>query len=159
MTKKQNEVLQFLLNFKTAREDQITKLTNCTKSDIEYLLSNKLIVKNNNPDVYYHKLRGCDIKFVVALDVICRCQKDISNFNKGKFPVIISFVVDNTTFDVIVATKLEQTRIFQELDKISFSDKIIIIIENKQSYDISEIRTDREVLISVYPLKEIAKVN
>lgn len=159
MNKKQNEVLQFLLNFKTAREDQIIKLTKCTKADLDWLLSNKLIVKSNNPDVYYHKLRGLDIKFVVALDVICRCQKDISNFSKGKFPVIISFEADNTTFDVIVAKEIEQTRIFQELDKISFSDKIIIIIENKEKYDISEIRTEREVLISVYPLQEIAKIN
>lgn len=159
MNKKQNEVLQFLLNYKTAREDQIIQLTKCTKNDLDYLLSNKLIIKNNEPEVYYHKLRGLDIKFVVALDVVCKCEKNITDFHKGRFPVIISFMAENTTFDVIVAKAIEQTRIFQELDKISFSDKIIIIIENKERYDITEIKTDREVLISAYPLQEIAKVN
>lgn len=159
MNKKQSEVLQFLLQFKTAREDQLIKLTECSKVDIDYLLSNKLIVKNSNPDVYYHKLKGLDVKFTVALDVICRCQKNISSFTKGKFPVIITFVAENTTFDIIVAKQIEQTRIFQELDRISFSDKIIIIIENKEKCDISEINTKREVLVSTYPLNAIAKVN
>lgn len=159
MNKKQNEVIQFLLQFKTAREDQLIKLTNCTKQDIDYLLSNKLIIKNNEHKVYYHKLRGIDIKFTVALDVICMYQKDIMDFYKAKFPVILSFIVENTTFDVIVAKDIEQKRIFQELDKISFSDKIIIIIENKKKYDISDITTHREVLISTYPLKVIAKIN
>lgn len=159
MNKKQNEVIQFLLQFKTAREDQLIQLTNCTKQDIDYLLRNKLIIKNNEPKVYYHKLRGIDIKFTVALDVICMCQKDIMDFYKAKFPVILSFIAENTTFDVIVAKDIEQKRIFQELDKISFSDKIIIIIENREKYDIADITTQREVLISTYPLKVIAKIN
>lgn len=159
MTSKQREVLQFFLNYKTAREDQVIRLTKCNKSDIDYLLSNKFIEKNSEPDVYYHKLRGLDIKFVVALDVICRCEKIISNFNKGKFPVIVTFEAENTTFDVIVAKSIEQSRIFKELDKISFSDKIIIIVENKEKCDITEIKTDRETLISTYPLSVIAKVN
>lgn len=159
MNKKQNEVMQFLLNFKTAKEEQLIKLTECSKSDLDYLLSNKLIIKNNNPDVYYHKLRGIDVKFPVALDVICMCQKNISNYSKGKFPVIITFDAENTTFDVIVAKTIEQSRIFQELDKISFSDRIIIVIENEEECDISEIKTDREVLICTYPIKTFSKLN
>lgn len=159
MTKKQNEVLQFLYDFKTAREDQIIRLTKCNKADIDYLLSNKLIIKNEKPAVYYHKLRGLDIKYVVALDAVCRCEKKISNFTKGKFPVTVTFDVENTTFDVIVAKTIEQKRIFQELDKISFSDGIIIIVENEQNCNIGEINTDREVLICAYPLKVIGKVN
>lgn len=159
MNSKQREVLQFFLNFKTAREDQVIRLTKCNKSDIEFLLTNKYIEKNKEPEVYYHKLRGLDVKFVVALDVICRCEKIISNFNKGKFPVIVTFEAENTTFDVIVAKAIEQSRIFRELDKISFSDKIIIIVENKEKCDITEINTDRETLISTYPLSVIAKVN
>lgn len=159
MNKKQNEVLQFLLKYNTAREEQIMQLTKCSKADLDYLLSNKLIEKNNNTNLYFHKLRGLDIKFSIALDIICKNEKNISNFYKGRFPVIIFFDVENTTFDVIVAKTIEQTRIFQELDKISFADKIIIIIENQEKFNITDINTDREVLICTYPLKIIAKVN
>ena len=45
MNKKQNEVVQFLLKFKTASEKQLIKLTNCNMQDINYLLTNKLIIK------------------------------------------------------------------------------------------------------------------
>ena len=159
MNKKQAEVLQFLFEFKTAREDQIIRLTKCTKEDIEYLLYNKLIVKGDRPGTYYHKLKSFDIKFVIALDFICRGQKEITNYTKGKFPVTATFIVDNTAFDVIVARTMEQKRIFQELDKISSSDGIIIVIEDGEKCDISEIKTKREVLICTYPIKVVAKVN
>lgn len=159
MNKEQATLHQFFLNYKTAREDQILKLTKCKRDDLDYLVRNKMIIKNNEYGAYYHKLRGFDIKFVVALDVICRCEKNISNFTKGKFPVIITFDAENTTFDVIVAKQIEQSRIFKQLDKISSSDKIIIVIENEEKCNITEIETDREVLICTYPLKIIAKVN
>ena len=159
MTKKQNEILQFLLKFQTSREDQLIELLNCTKGDIDYLLSNKLIIIDAQTSLLYHKLKGLDIKFMIALDVICRYKKIILNYEKAKFPIIISFISENTTFDIIVAKTIEQSRIFEMLDKISFSDKIIIIIENKEMCDISKINTDREVLICTYPLKVIAKVN
>lgn len=159
MNKKQNEVLQFLLSFKTATENQIIKLTNCSTEDINYLLTNKLILKDKNTNMIYHKLRGLDIKFMIALDVVCKYQSNIQSFLKGKFPVIITFVIENITYDVIVAKTIEQKRIFEMLDEVSHSDRIILIIENKEKYDISDIRTSRECLICSYPLKVIGKVN
>ena len=159
MTKKQNEVLQFLLKFKTATEQQLIKLTNCNMQDINYLLTNKLILKDKNTNMIYHKLRGFDIKFMIALDVVCKYQSNIQTYSKAKFPVIITFLIENITYDIIVAKAIEQKRIFEELDNISSSDKIILVIENKEKYDIEDIKTDRECLICSYPLKIIGKVN
>lgn len=127
--------------------------------DINYLLTNKLIIKDKETGLIYHKLRGLDIKFMVALDLICKYQKDLQMYDKGKFPVIISFVVENITYDIIVARLIEQKRIFEMLDEVSVSDKIILVIENKEMYNIEDIRTNRECLICEYPLKVIGKVN
>ena len=80
-------------------------------------------------------------------------------YDKGKFPVIISFVVENITYDIIVARLIEQKRIFEMLDEVSSSDKIILVIENKELYNIEDIRTNRECLICEYPLKVIGKIN
>ena len=80
MNKKQNEVIQFLLKFKTATENQLIKLTNCNMQDINYLLTNKLIIKDKETGLIYHKLRGLDIKFMVALDLICKYQKDLQGY-------------------------------------------------------------------------------
>ena len=159
MNKKQNEVIQFLLKFKTATENQLIKLTNCNMQDINNLLTNKLIIKDKETGLIYHKLRGLDIKFMVALDLICKYQKDLQMYDKGKFPVIISFVVENITYDIIVARLIEQKRIFEMLDEVSVSDKILLVIENKEMYNIEDIRTNRECLICEYPLKVIGKVN
>lgn len=159
MTKKQSEVMQFILNFKTATEEQIIKLTGCSTQDISYLLTNKLILKDRESGLIYHKIRGIDVKFMIALDLICIYQKDLQSYSKGKFPVIISFIAYNTSYDIIVAKKIEQNRICEMLDEISFSDKIILVIENKETLDVSYIKTDRECLICIYPLQIIKKVN
>lgn len=159
MNKKQNEVVQFLLKFKTASEKQLIKLTNWNMQDINYLLTNKLIIKDKETGLIYHKLRGLDIKFMVALDLICKYQKDLQMYDKGKFPVIISFIVENISYDIIVARLIEQKRIFEMLDEVSSSDKIILVIENKELYNIEDIRTNRECLICEYPLKVIGKIN
>lgn len=159
MTKKQNEVMQFMLNFKTATEKQILKLTDCTSQDISYLLTNKLISKDRETGLIYHKLKGIDVKFMVALDVICMYKKDLQSYYKAKFPVIISFIVDDISYDIIVSKSIEQKRICELLDEISFSDKIILIIENEEKLNVSCIKTNRECLICTYPLKIIKKVN
>lgn len=159
MNKKQNEVLQFLLTFKTATEQQLIKLTDCNIQDINYLLTNKLIMKDKDTNLIYHKLKGLDVKFMVALDIICKYKPNIQSYGKAKFPVIITFSIQNVTYDVIIAKTIEQKRIFEIIDDVSFSDRIILVIENKEKYDISEIKTNRECLICTYPLKIIGKVN
>lgn len=159
MTKKQNEVMQFMLNFKTATEEQIIKLTKCNVQDISYLLSNQLIIKDKETGLIYHKIRGIDVKFMIALDVICMYKEELQSYNKSKFPVIISFVAYDVSYDIIVSKEIEQKRICELLDEISFSDRIILIIENKETLDVSYINTNREILICTYPLEIIKKVN
>lgn len=159
MTKKQNEVLEFILNYKTATEEQIIKLTGCSKKDISYLLSNKLIIKDKEKELIYHKLKGLDIKYMIALELICMYKDSLQSFSKSKFPVIISFFAYDTSYDVIVAKEIEQKRICELLDEISFSDRIILIIENIETLNVSDIKTDREILICTYPIKVVKKVN
>ena len=46
MTKKQNEILQFLSKFKSASIDQLEFFTKCSVQDINYLISEGLILKD-----------------------------------------------------------------------------------------------------------------
>ena len=53
MNKKQNEIIEFLSKFKSCNEEQLIFFTNCTKHDINYLLTEKLILKDKDTRLLY----------------------------------------------------------------------------------------------------------
>ena len=59
----------------------------------------------------YHKLRGFDIKFMIALDVVCKYQSNIQTYSKAKFPVIITFLIENITYVVNTLVKAKPSTV------------------------------------------------
>ena len=129
MTKKQNEMLQFLSKFKSCTEEQLIFFTEGTQQDINYLLTSNLLVKDEKTKLLYLRVkRKIDVRTSVALDVIKEIKNEIKEFG------------------------------YKKLKDYSDADKIIIVIENDE-YDRSIINTTKEVLICKYPIKIIDKIN
>lgn len=161
MTKKQNEMLQFLSKFKSCTEEQLIFFTEGTKQDINYLITSNLIVKDEKTKLLYLKVkRKIDIRTVVALDVIREIKNDIKEFGYSRnYPVIFSAVtIENKSCDIAVIRHIEQETVFNKLKDYSEADKIIIVLENDE-YNRNMINTTKEVLICTYPIKIIDKIN
>ena len=161
MTKKQNEMLQFLSKFKSCTEEQLIFFTNGTMQDINYLLTSNLIVKDERTKLLYLKVkRKVDVRTSVALDVIKEIKNNIKDFGYSRnFPVIFNAVTnENKTCDIAVIRHIEQETVFKKLKEYSNADKIIIVLENSE-YNKSIINTKKEVLICTYPIKIIDKIN
>ena len=158
MNKKQSEVMQFLLKFDCCKEEQLINFLDCSKEDIAYLLNEKLIIKKD--DLIYSKIKEkvFDIRYCIAIEVLCLYKDKIQSLKKGKYPVLVEFVVDGISCDVIVAKNIEQESIFKDLYKISNADSIIIILENP-TYNKENIKTKKQCLICKYPLEIIDKLN
>lgn len=159
MNRKQSEIMQFLLKVDCCKEEQLINFLDCSKEDIIYLLNNKLILKNG--DLIYCKIREkiFDIRYCIVTEVLCIYKDKIQGLKKGRYPVLVEFVVkDGISCDVIVAKKIEQENIFKNLYKISDADSIIIVVENP-SYTKENIKTNKKCLICKYPLEIIDKVN
>lgn len=160
MTKKQNEILQFLSKFKSASIDQLEFFTKCSIQDINYLISEGLIVKDEKTKLLHLKIKKLDVRSAVALDVVKFINGNIKNIGYSKnFPVIFSIITnDNQVCDIAVVRNIEQEAVFKKLKNYSNADKIIIVLENDK-YDKTIINTNREVLICTYPVKIIDKIN
>ena len=158
MNKKQSEVMQFLLKVDCCKEEQLMNFLDCSKEDITYLLNNKLILRND--DLIYSKIREkvYDIRYCIVTEILSLYKGNIQSLKKGRYPVLVEFVVDGISCDVIVAKNIEQESIFKNLYRISDADSIIIILENPL-YNKENIKTKKECLICKYPLEIIDKIN
>lgn len=74
---------------------------------------------------------------------------------KAKHPINVTMKTDEFTYDIIAIKELETDTLFEKIDEISTSDRVIIIIETKQ-YIEKIINTKRPVLICTYSLLELA---
>ena len=161
MTKTQNNVLEFLGKYKSATDKQLKFFTNCSIQDINYLTSLSYIKKDARTNLYYHKTKKLDVRTAVALDVIVQIKNEIKDFEYSRnYPVIFSCITnDNKTCDIAVVRKVEQKRVFTELEQTySRADKIIIVLEN-DDYDKKLVKSRKEVLICKYPIEIIDKIN
>lgn len=159
MNKKQNEIVQFLLKVNCCKESQIIEFLDCSKEDINYLLNNKIIIKKN--EIIYSKIREklIDVRYCIAIEILIRYKDIAKEYKKGVYPVLLTFIANNTKCDIIVAKEIEQETILRELDKMSDSDKVILVLENSEKYDRKLIKTNKSCLICKYPLEIIDKVN
>jgi len=158
LNKKQSEIMQFLLKVDCCKEEQLINFLDCSKEDIVYLLNNKLILKKD--DLIFSKLREkvYDIRYCIATEVLNLYKEKIQSIKKGKYPVLVEFIVDGISCDVIVAKNIEQESIFRDLYKLSNADTIIMVLENP-CYNRELIKTKKECLICKYPLEIIDKFN
>ena len=161
MNKKQNEIIEFLSKFKSCNLEQLIFFTNCTKHDINYLLTEKLILKDKDTRLLYLKMRKRpDVRTAVALDVVKSIKDEVLSIQySNKYPIIFNVVTHDRVYcDIAVVRSLEQDSFFKKLRDYPVADKIIIVLESEQ-YNKRLINTNKEVLICTYPIKIIDKFN
>lgn len=160
MTKKQNDIMQFLSKFKSCSQEQLIDFTGCSVQDIKYLIAANFIVLDDKTKLLHHKMRKVDVRTAIALDVVKLVKDNIKECMYSRnFPIIFTIItLDNQICDIAVIRKIEQETVLKKLRDYSKADKIIIVLENEK-YNKDLINTTQEVLICKYPIQIIDKIN
>lgn len=154
MNEIKNRIVKLLWDFQSLREEHIIKICNCTRSDIDVLIANKVLVRDKTTGIISHKAKKVNNRNVVAFDVVMEYLDRNPEIKKGKHPVNVTLKTRYTSYDIIAIKEEETEKLYEEIDTISNADKIIIIIETK-NYIKRKINTTRECYICTYPPLEI----
>lgn len=160
MTEKQNKVAKLLWDFESLRENQVLSICQCDRNDIDWLVAKNIICRDkDNKDILYHKLRNIKNRNIVAFDVVLEYLDRCSDIRRGnRHPINVSFNVQNIKYDIIAIKEIEIEKLYNDIDNISQSNKVIIIIETN-NYIPQKINTNRECLICTYSRNEIKIVD
>ena len=154
MNEIKNRIVKLLWDFQSLREEHIIKICNCTRSDIDVLIANKVLVRDKTTGIISHKAKEVNNRNVVAFDVVMEYLDRNPEIKKGKHPVNVTLKTRYTSYDIIAIKEEETEKLYEEIDTISNADKIIIIIETK-NYIKRKINTTIECYICTYPPLEI----
>ena len=154
MTEKQNKIVKLLWDFQSLREEQIIRICDCTTNDIDFLVSNKILVREKNLNNIRYQGKDVNNRNIVAFDVVMEYLDRNPEIKKGKRPVNVTLKTKYISYDIIAIKKDEVDNLYENIDKISTSDKIIIIIQTKQ-YIKKKINTNRECYVCTFPPLEI----
>lgn len=154
MTEKQNKIVKLLWDFQSLREEQIIRICDCTTNDIDFLVSNKILVREKNLNIIRYQGKDVNNRNIVAFDVVMEYLDRNPEIKKGKRPVNVTLKTKYISYDIIAIKKDEVDNLYENIDKISTSDKIIIIIQTKQ-YIKKKINTNRECYVCTFPPLEI----
>ena len=159
MTDIQNAIAKLLWDFHSLRAEQVMKICNCTESDIGCLIAQKVIKRDNNTGILIHRGRNADNRNVVAFDVVVQYLDRNPKLKVGKHPICVNMQTDFFNYDILAIKEAEITDVFEHIDQMSESERIIIIIETKQ-YVKKIIKTKRPCYICTYPpLKIVDRIN
>lgn len=154
MTDKQERVAKLLWDFESLREEQVMRICNCTKYDINFLIASKAITKDKKTRILKYSNKEVNNRNVVAFDVVMEYLDRNPILKKGKHPINVTMKTDKFTYDIIAVKEVEVDTLFEMIDDLSDSDRVIIIIETKQ-YIPKVIKTKRPCYICTYPPLEI----
>lgn len=154
MSEKKNKIAKLLWDFNSLREEHIMKICECSKDDIDYLITKKVLERVKNTGIVRHKSKEVNNRNVVAFDVVMEYLERDPKIEKAKFPVNVTLKTKYTTYDIIAIKEQEVENLYENIDSISTADKIIIIIETN-NYIKRNINTNRECYICTYPPLEI----
>ena len=146
VNERQKQIVKLLWNFQSLREEHVLKLCNCTENDINFLIASKAITKDINTKILKYSNREINNRNIVAFDVVMQYLDRSPKLKKAKYPINVTMKTDEFTYDIIAIKELETDTLFEKIDKISNSDRVIIIIETKQ-YIEKFINTKRPVQI------------
>lgn len=155
MNDKQKQIAKLLWDFQSLREEQILKICNCTEKDINCLIASKVITKEKNTKILKYNNKEINNRNIVTFDVVMQYLDREPKLKKAKHPINVTMETDEFTYDIIAIKELETDILFEKIDEISTSDRVIIIIETKQ-YIEKFINTKRPVLICTYSPLELA---
>ena len=159
MNDKLKQVAKLLWDFQSLREEQVMKICNCTEKDINCLIASKVITKDKNSKILKYFNKEINNRNIVAFDVVMEYLDRNPVLKKAKHPINVSMKTDSYTYDIIAIKEIEVDTLFEKLDQISNSDRVIIIIETKE-YNKKFINTNRPCYICTYsPLEIVDKIN
>lgn len=154
MNEKQNKIVKLLWDFQSLRESHIYKLCDCTENDINLLIANRIIVKDNKSKIVRHKTKEINNRNIVAFDVVMDYLDRNPKISKGKFPINVSMKAGYFSYDIIAIKEVEIDNLFETIDSKSNADRLIIIIETND-YQKKKINTKRPCYICTFPPLEI----
>ena len=70
MNDKHKQILKLLWDFQSLREENILKICNCTESDINFLIANKVIVKDKYNKILKYNGKEINNRNIKAFDVV-----------------------------------------------------------------------------------------
>lgn len=159
MNDAQKKITKLLWDFESLRESQVFQICNCTEKDINFLIANRVISKDNDLKILKYNNKTVNNRNIVAFDVVMHYLDRNAVVKKGKHPINVNMKTDYYTYDIIAIKEVEVDVLFKKIDEISKSDRIIIIIETK-NYEKRIINTSRPCYICTYsPLKIVDRVN
>lgn len=151
---KQKQIAKLLWDFESLREEHVLKICNCTENDINFLIANKAITKDKKTKILKYSNKEVNNRNIVAFDVVMEYINRKPQLKKSKYPINVTMRTEDYTYDIIAIKEVEADTLFEKLDEISKSDRVIIIIETKQ-YIAKHISTKRPCYICTYPPIEI----
>ena len=157
MTEKQKEIAKLLWKFGALREEHILKLCKCTENDINCVIASKVISKDKNAKILRYQGKEINNRIIVAFDVVMNYLDRNAIVKKAKHPVNVIMVTDFFTYDIIAIKEAEVEPLFENLDKVSNSERVIIIIETTK-YIKKRLNTNRPCCICIYPSFEIVDI-
>lgn len=157
MTDKQKEIAKILWTFGALREEHILKYCKCTENDINCVIASKAILKDKNTKILKYQGKEINNRVIAAFDVVMKYLDRNAVVKKAKHPINVSMKTDFYTYDIIAIKEAEVDTLFEKLDEISNSEKIIVVIETKQ-YINRVIKTKRPICICTYPSLDIALI-
>lgn len=159
MNEKQNKIAKLLWDFQSLREEHILKVCDCTINDIDVLVANKVLVRDKKTNIIRYRTKEMNNRNVAAFDVVMDYLERNPEIKKGKYPVNVTLKTRYISYDIIAIKEQEVDNLYKNIDTISKSDKLIIIIETK-NYMKKKINTKRPCYICTFPPLEIVeKVN
>ena len=161
MNDKQKKIAKLLWDFQSLREEQVIKICDCKEEDINFLIANKAITKDKNTNILnYNNNSGVNNRNVVAFDVVMEYLERNPKIKKAKHPVNVTVETTKYTYDIIAIKEIEVEALFDRIDEVSKSDRVIIIIETKKAYERKFINTKRPCYICTYaPLEIVDAIN
>ncbi len=157
MNDKQKQIIKLLWDFQSLREEHVLKICNCTENDINLLIASKAITKDINTKILKYSNREINNRNIVAFDVVMQYLDRKPKLKKAKHPINVTMKTDECTYDIIAIKEMETDTLFQKIDEISSSDRVIIIIETK-AYVKRMINTKRPVCICTYPPLDVSEI-
>jgi len=154
MNDKQKEIAKLLWNFQSLKEEQVLKICNCSENDINYLIASKVISKEKDTKILKYNNQEINNRNIIAFDVVLEYLDRNPKLKKARHPINVSMKTASFTYDIITIKEMEVDTLFEKIDKISNSDRVIIIIETEK-YNRKHIKTKRPCYICIYPPLEI----
>ena len=159
MNERQNRIVKLLWNFQSLREEHLIKICKCTTTDIDYLVAQKILVREKDSKIIRYQGKDVNNRNIVAFDVVMHYLARNPEIKKGKKPVNVTLKTKYVSYDIIAVKENEVDNLYKEIDKIVTADKAIIVIQTKQ-YIKKDINTNKECLICTYsPLEVVDKLN